>query len=330
MDAGNFGLDEEIYSVVSRLDKKGLLPIRYHGAYTLFVPDDLPTAVESLKELGEKFNSEKVRIDTLKIFFDGIMETRTAALSYDYLDTPGNSGNTLLSQKQLHKLILDLESEGFNLHVHTVGDRAVTTVLDAIEDAHASLSRALKIRIALCHLEVVKETDFARFKQLGVIANFTPHWAVGGGLEPLIQGIGKAAYAMQRAQPLLRDGAMMTFSSDITDQYEWKTDRANPFLGMQVGHNRQDVGVDESGPFMPPLSERISRKALVNGYTSNGAFQLGRENEMGSIEVGKRADLIVLDQNIFKVDRYQIYNTTPTAVVVDGEIVFGQLIGNVK
>jgi len=326
LDAGNFGLDEEIYAAVSRLDKVGLLPVRYHGAYTLFVPDDLPNAVQSLKQLGEKFNSDKLRIDTLKIFFDGVIETRTAALSYDYLDTPGNSGNMLLSRDQLHKLILELETEDLNLHIHTVGDRAVNTVLDAIEDAHVSLSRAPTIRIALCHLELVKESDFARFKPLGVIANFTPHWTVGGGLEPLFNGIGKAANYMQRAQPLLRDGAIVTFSSDITDQYEWKTNRANPFLGMQVGHNRQDVGVDESGPFMPPLSERIGRKALVNGYTSHGAFQLGREDELGSIEVGKRADLLVLDQDLFKVDRYDIHKIKPIAVIVDGETVSGELM----
>ncbi|MFK8021330.1 MAG: amidohydrolase [Pseudomonadales bacterium] len=325
LDAGNFGLDREVFAAVSELDKKGLLPIRYHGAYTLFKPDDLDDAVETLKKLGEDFNSEKVRIDTLKIFFDGVLETRTAALSHDYYDTPGNSGDTLLSQEQVHELILELEAEGLNLHVHSVGDRAVTTILDAVQDTHNSLSRAPNIRITICHLEVVKDSDFPRFKKLGVIANFTPHWTIGGDLTRHEQGVGKSAFEMQRSQPLISDGAIVTFSSDITDAYEWKNDRANPYLGIQVGHNRQDVGVTEDGSYMPPMSERLQRKDLVNGYTTNAAYQLGREDEIGLIGVGKQADLIVLDQNIFEVDRYEIHKTKPLAVMVGGDVVSGSL-----
>lgn len=328
LDAGNFGLDREILAAVSRLDKKGLLPVRYHGTYTLFLPDDLPTAVASLKKLGHDFNSENIRVDTLKVFFDGVLETRTAALSSDYLDTPGNSGEALLSREQVHQLILDLEEEGLNLHVHAVGDRATTTILDAVQDAHESLSRAPTIRIAICHLEIVKTTDFDRFRELGVIAQFTPHWAVGGDLEWVEQGIGGAASEMQRTQPFISGDAIVTFSSDITTESEWRTDRADPFLGMQVGHNRQDVGVEPDGEFMPPLSDRIHRRDLVNGYTSNAAFQLGRENELGTIAVGYQADFLVLNQDLFEVGRYDIHKTKPTAMVVNGQVVYGLTVSN--
>lgn len=299
--------------------------MRYHGAYTLFLPSNLPTAVKTLKQLGEDFNSDNVRIDTLKVFFDGVLETRTAALSNDYLDTPSNSGEALLSREQVHSLILELEAEGLNLHIHSVGDRGTTTLLDAIQDAHNSLSRTPTIRITICHLEIVKETDFARFRELGVIAQFTPHWAVGGDSTWYEQGIGKTAFEMQRAQPFISDGAVVTFSSDITDESEWRADRANPFLGMQVGHNRQDVGVGSNGVFLPPLSERLQREDLVNGYTSNAAYQLGRAAEFGAIAVEKRADLVILNQNLFEVDRYEIHNTRPVAVVMDGAIVSGAL-----
>lgn len=324
LDAGNFGLDREVFSAVSKLDREGLLPVRYHGAYTLFKPDDYSDAVQTLKALGEEFNSEKIHIDTLKLFFDGILETRTAAISSDYLDTPGNSGEALLSREQVHQLILDLEKEQLNLHVHAVGDRATTTILDAVEDAHESLNRAPTIRITICHLETVKETDFARFRELGVIANFTPHWWVGGDRAWVAAGIGEESLSMQRAQPLLGDGAVVTFSSDITDAYEWQSERANPFLGMQVGHTRQDVGVDANGEFMPPFSERLQRKDLVNGYTTNAAYQLGRENEIGSIEVGKRADMLVLDQNLFDIDKYEIHEIKPAVIVIDGVVVSGE------
>ena len=325
LDTGNFGLDREVYAAVSRLDKNGQLPVRYHGAYTLFLPDDLADAVETLKQLGKDFNSENVRIDTLKIFFDGVLETRTAALSQDYLDTPGNDGEALLSRQQVSNLILNLEEEGLNLHIHAVGDRATTTLLDAIQDSHDSLSRAPTIRITICHLEVVKETDFARFRELGVIANFTPHWVTGGDLSWVAQGIGDAVFDMQRSQPLISDGAVVAFSSDITTEYEWTTDRANPFLGMQVGHNRQDVGVSADGEFLPPMSERLQRDDLLNGYTSNAAYQLGRSDEIGTIAVGLFADFVVLDRNLFEVDRYEMHRTKPVAVVMNGDIVQGEI-----
>jgi predicted amidohydrolase YtcJ len=325
LDAGNFGFDRDVFAAVSRLDKSGQLPVRYHGAYTLFLQEDLGDAVETLNQLGNDFNSDNVRIDTLKIFYDGVVETRTAALSQDYLDTPGNSGETLLSQQQVTGLIRELDREGLHLHIHAVGDRSTTTLLDAIQDAHESLGRAPAIRITICHLEIVKETDFARFRQLGVIANFTPHWATGGDLSWYTAGIGNAALSMQRSQPLISDGARVTFSSDIYTMDERTTDRANPFLGMQIGHNRQDVGVGADGDFLPPMSERLQRDELLIGYTSNAAYQLGRENELGSIAVGHFADFVVLDQNLFDVGRYEIHETKPLAVVMNGKVVHGTL-----
>lgn len=327
LDAGNFGLDREVYAAISRLDKEGKLPVRYHGAYTLFIPDDLPAAVQTLKKLGDDFNSDNVRIDTLKVFFDGVMETRTAALSFDYLDTPGNSGEALLSREQVHQLILELEAEGLNFHAHSVGDRATTTLLDAIQDAHDSLSRPPKIRITICHLEITKKSDFSRFKRLGVVANFTPHWAVGGDLSWLEKGIGSEVNNMQRAQPMISDGAMVTFSSDNTDSSEWRYDResSSPFVGIQVGHTRQDIEVGEDGEFLPPLSERLQLDDLLNGYTSNAAYQLAREDEIGTIAVGFRADVVVLNQDLFAVDDADIHKTKPIAVMVDGKFVSGSL-----
>jgi predicted amidohydrolase YtcJ len=325
LDAGNFGLDEDVYAAISRLDKSGKLPVRYYGAYTLYLPDEYPTAIETLKRLGEKYNSDRVRINTLKVFLDGVIETRTADMSEDYLDTPGNSGSSLLNRKQLHKLILDLDREGFNMHVHAVGDKSVKTMLNAVQDAHASLSRPPRIRIAICHLEVVDERDFNRFKDLGVIASFTPQWHGGGGDEGLFSAIGDKANSMMRAQPMISDGAVVTFSSDITDEYGWKSESANPFYGMQTGHNKQDVEGGADAPLSPPQSERLRMDALLDGYTRNAAFQLGRGDELGVIQVGYLADLAVLDQNLFEANRYRIHATKPLAVIMNGKIVFGEL-----
>jgi predicted amidohydrolase YtcJ len=324
-ELGDFGWDDEVYAVIARWDREGVLPLRYHGSYTLFLPNDLPNAVAELKRMRQAYGSDRVRIDTLKVFLDGVIETRAADMSEDYLDTPGNSGRSLLSQAQLRQLILDLNAEALDMHVHTVGNRAIEMTLNAVEEARKSLSEPLETRVTLCHLEVMDDSDFNRFKDLGVIASFTPHWH-GGDVETTLEpAIGDKARTMMRAQPLISDGAVVTFSSDITDRAEWKTDGANPYVGMQIGHNKQDIEGGVQAILTPPRSERLRLDVLIDGYTRNAAFQLGRSDQLGSIEVGKRADLVVLDRNLFEVDRYDIHKVRPVAVVMDGRFVHGEL-----
>jgi predicted amidohydrolase YtcJ len=325
LDAGNFGWDAEVFAVISRWDREGVLPLRYHGAYTLFLPDDLGNAVATLKRMQKTYQSDRVRIDTLKVFLDGVIETRTANMSEDYLDTPGNSGHSLLSQAQLRQLILDLHAEDLDMHVHAVGDLAIHSTLNAVEEAKASLSEPLKTQVTICHLEIMRDSDFNRFKDLGVIASFTPHWHGGDVETGLTSAIGDKARAMMRAQPLISDGAVVTFSSDITGELEKESDRANPYLGMQIGHNKQEIEGGIQAALTPLRSERLGLDSLVDGYTRNAAFQLGRSDQLGSIEAGKRADLVVLDRNLFEIDRYEIHKSRPVAVLMDGEIVHGKL-----
>ena len=124
---------------------------------------------------------------------------------------------------------------------------------------------------------------------------------------------------------MIADDAIFTFSSDITKASGWRGDAANPYHGMQIGHNRQPVEGGPDARYAKPRSERIRLDTLVDGYTINGAYQLGRSHELGSIEVGKQADLVILNQNLFDVNRYDVHKTKPVAVVMDGELVHGEL-----
>lgn len=324
-DAGNFGLDTEVYTVVKKLDERGALPVRYYGSYTLFLPQDTDQAVSTLSAMRENFSSDQVTVDTLKIFLDGVIETRTAHMINDYLDTEGNRGNLLMSRSQIKDLLLELEAEKLNAHFHTIGNMATRTALDALEDAQKTLGRDLTIRVAMSHLEVMDPADAARFEELGVIGQFTPHWHGGNDDGSYDRSIGPLQDNMFLTKTLVKDGAVVSFSSDAYFTSDWKDGNASPFAGIQVGHTRQYAGEGPEAPVAKPAAEALTLEEMVMGYTKGGAYQLGTEDTVGSIEPGKKADFIVLNENLFEIDRYSIHNLKPSTVVLDGKVVAGQL-----
>ena len=188
------------------------------------------------------------------------------------------------------------------------------------------MGRTFYPRVTVSHMELVDPADLPRFAELGIIVNFTPWWHgvdVGSVVTPAF-----GAERMARtytAKPLFDAGALVSFSSD-----DWTLDVLSPFLGMQVGHNRQYPremladGEDRSA-YRLPESEKLDLKLMVRGYTINGAHQFRLENQIGSIEIGKLADLVVLDDNLFEMDRTEIHKIKPSAVLMEGELIHGEL-----
>ena len=323
-DAGNFGVDIPFCELAVRLDRQGKMPLRYNGSYTLFLPRDFPNAVDRLKSMRKKCKSDRVTFETLKVYLDGVVENRTAHMTEDYLDAPGNRGAALLSRDQIHQLILDMEAAGLHMHFHTVGNQAIKTALDAVEDAHRSLGRAPEIRIALSHVELIDAEDTDRFAELGVIAQFTPHWH-GPDDGSYAASIGDLEDNMYLTGSLVRSGAIVNFSSDSYFKSDWDEGNSSPFTGIQVGHNRQYVGENPESPTALPKEEALSREDMVIGYTRNGPYQQGLEDELGTITTGKKADFIVLNADLFEVDRYEIHKVQPDAVILDGKLAYGTL-----
>lgn len=324
-DAGNGTNDDAVYAALAELEKAGQLPLRYDGSVHVTLPSQVEGAIERLESLRQRHAGRRLRLDTVKIHFDGVSEIGTSFVLEPFLDDPRNRGNSVIGVERLRDLILELDAKGIDLHLHTVGDAAARRALDAVQQARARLGRELGIRITLCHLELVDEADTPRFKALGVVANVTPHWN-GGYFEGADRWLGRERHdRMYGVRPLLAAGAIVTYSSDITDHIEWKTDRADPFLGMQIGHTRQEVEGGAKAPVRPPENERLELEDLLRGYTLNGAYQLRRERELGSIEVGKSADVVVLDRNLFEVGAYDLHRVTPSAVLMEGRVVAGKL-----
>ena len=257
---------------------------------------------------------------------DGIDENRSGAMLEPYTDDPNYVSNTMLSVEELRDLLLELHEEQFNLHVHVIGDLAVKSVLDAVELARADVGENFYPRISMGHLQNIHESDYARFAELDVSANFTPWWHGVDVPDPAAAGLGpERSNDTYRAKAIFDSGGNVTFSSD-----DWRLDVLSPFLGMQVGHTRQYprdwLGEDEDpDAFRQPASEKLPLELMVKGSTMGGAYQLRMEDRIGSIETGKSADFVVLGENLFDVDPYTLHATKPNAVVMEGELIQGAL-----
>ena len=328
LDGGNQDAEDAVYTALAAMDRAGRLPLRYEGSAHVTLPDQVPGVVERVERLQRTYGGRRLRINTVKLVLDGVTEVGTAAMLEPYLDGPDSRGNTVIDGPTLERLVLALHARRIDLHVHSVGDAAIRTALDAVERALAQVGGPLDTRVSLSHLEILDASDLARFAALGVVANFTPHW-YGGYFEGAERWLGRARYErMYQVMTLRRAGAEIAFSSDITDNIEWRTGRANPFLGMQIAHTRSEVGTGDGASIVrvrPPADERVPLDELVRGYTRGAAFQLRMGDDLGSIEVGKSADLVVLDRDLFDVDPREIHAARPIAVLIEGKVAHGAL-----
>jgi len=319
-DGGNFDFADDVYGELKRLDDLGELPIHIEAVHHLFLPHMIDGAVAEFKRLKQNYQSKNLKFNTVKIHFDGVSEIRTSALSQPFSDDPNTRGGILMKQQRLMDFMLELHRENIDLHIHSVGDRAVTIALNAYEQAKKKVKGAFNVRLTLTHLEYVQMEDVKRFKPLGVIANFTPHW-YGGYIKGAEVTLGhkRDSWGMQ-VSPYIKEGVVVSYSSDVVTPDEF--DRANPFFGMQTIHTRQEVLDGKDAEVTLPLHDRISMENLIRGYTQGGAYQLRMEETKGSIEVGKNADIIIMRENLFEMDKYEINEAKVLKTFKDGEVIY--------
>ena len=259
-----------------------------------------PEQVDDLVRLRREFMGTLVRPLAAKIFADGVIEARTAAMLEPYLDKPASRGEPNWSEAALRAMVARLVKDDFNVHVHAIGDRAVRITLDAMEAARAG-EGPRRPRYQIAHLEVIQPADVPRFRTLGVVANFQPLWAYVDGY---IRDLTWPALGEQRSRFLYpiasvaRSGAVLAFGSD------WSVSSLNPLEGMQVAVTRRGIRADDVAPLLP--EEAIDLPTAIAAYTIGAAYAADREAETGSLEVGKFADLVVLSDNVFALPPREI------------------------
>ena len=319
--------NERIYKYLQELDKQGKLPVYVDGCYVLTQPRKMREALDGVKRLHKEFNTEHMKVHTLKIFMDGTLKIETAAMVTPYVDT-GVKGATAFNAQQVAEILKELNEAGLDLHVHTVGEAASRVVLDGVELARKELGDQYRVRVTCAHLWVQDDADLDRFAKLGVTANFTPWWHsgnVGGNpIEYWPTFIGeKRAHKMFRCKTAWDSGALVTWSSDEVfygDFWNW-----SPYLAMEIGMTRwinEKTRFEEFSrtlaPF-PPESERMDIEQMIIGYTINGAIQLGVEATKGSITAGKDADFLVFDKDLLTAPHEGFSYNLPSQVYFGGK-----------
>ena len=314
-------IHERIYDRLKEFDEQGKLPVYVDGCYVLSIPAKKDEALAELERFHKKYDSEHLKVHTLKIFMDGTMKIETAAQVTPYADT-GERGYTTLEAPELAEVIVKLNEMGLDLHTHCVGERASRVVLDAVEMARKQLGDDFRVKVTCAHLEIMDDADLDRFAELGVIANFTPWWhAADPALNAPILGEERANKQF-RCKTLWDSGALVTWSSDNVsygDFREW-----SPYLGMEVGMTRwinEKTDAEEwqrTPAVYPPVEERMGIEEMLLGYTINGAIQLGVEDAKGSIEAGKDADFLVFDDDLLAAEREGFSHNKPSEVYMGG------------
>ena len=313
---------ERVYKRLRDLDMQGKLPVYIDGCYVIASHREVEEGLRELKRFRNEYNSEHLKVHTLKIFMDGTQTLHTAALVTPYADT-GTTGTTACNMEELADILIKLNEEGLDLHMHCGGEAASRVALDAVEKVRKELGDAYHVRVTCAHLITQHDEDLDRFAKLGVFANYTPVWHADDP-RPLAPILGEErVLKMYRSKTVWDTGALVTWSSDniaFLDFMQW-----NPYLDMEVGMTRQITEKTKNYEFkrtaqvLPPINERMNIEEMLIGYTINGAIQLGIENKKGSIEAGKDADFLVFDNDLLTAEKEGFSYNTPKEVYFCGK-----------
>jgi predicted amidohydrolase YtcJ len=261
------------------------------------------------------YHDHHVIVRAIKIVADGALGSRGAAMLEDYSDEPGNKGLLTTPPAEVYAQTLAASKAGFQTCIHAIGDRANREVLDIFERVQKDVpgSRALRMRNE--HAQIISAPDIPRFGRLHVIASMQPtHCTSDMPWVPTRIGAARTADGAYVWQKLMKSGAVLASGSDFP------VEEANPMLGLFAAITRQ--GTDGNPPHGWTPDQRLSRMEALKSFTINAAFAGHLEKELGTIEAGKLADLVVLSRDIMTVPPPDILTTSVVKTMIGGRWVF--------
>jgi predicted amidohydrolase YtcJ len=312
------GLDETLLQPLLGLSDTGqfnlrakisLSPINWQsGAF-----DD---SIYAMLDKRDAWRRPDIDVDSVKIYLDGVIEAGTGALLEPYQDAAPGLGPRYYTQEKLNEYVSRIDAMGLQVHIHATGDAAVRMALDAFEVARAA-NGVTDNRHHMTHLQLIAESDLPRFAALDVGATFQTLWAYPdqAAIELDVPMIGK-----ERTWQMYPLGSVQAAGGRINGASDYYVTSMDPLLAIEVGITRQDPYTN-SGPVLNE-KERVDLATMIDAYTINGAYTMQLDDQQGSIEVGKRADLVALNRNLFELDPYEISDAYVTMTLFDGRTVY--------
>lgn len=300
------------YRVVQEMEKEGDLTLRLHIYPALGTEPDY----EEAKKLRNEFFSEKLRISGLKQFIDGVTSTRTGYLLEPYEDDPSTSGSPLHPKEVYEKCTIQANRDGFGVRFHAIGDGAVRMALDIFEASNQindNLGNHKGLRNTIEHCETIHPDDIPRFASLGVIASMQPYHLTMDSNEKIVRMGLERSKTEWPHRSLLDADAKLAFGTDypVVD--------FNPFPSIYAAITRCD---DKGNPTGVNPRETVTLPEALKAYTYGGSYVYGREQELGTLEAEKLADIVVLDRNLFSIPPEDIKKCEVEMTVMDGRIVY--------
>jgi predicted amidohydrolase YtcJ len=258
--------------------------------------------------------NHRLTVRAVKMSADGALGSRGAALLAPYSDEPATDGLLLLRPEEIYEQTVAASRAGFQTCIHAIGDRANRLALDIFERVQREVPRAKDLRLRVEHAQILHPSDIPRFGALGVIASMQSiHATSDMAWVPARIGAERAAHGAYVWQALMQSGATIANGSDFP------VEDADPMLGFHAAVTRQDAAGDPPTGWMP--DQRMTRDEALASFTLNAAYAAHLERELGSLEAGKLADLVVLSQDIMTVEPSAILETRVLKTIVGGRVV---------
>jgi predicted amidohydrolase YtcJ len=297
------------YDLFEKLDKQGELTTRFH------ITPELDGNLDKAQTLRNKYESKKLQFSGLKQFVDGTVTGHTAYFLKPYSDQLDICGHPALDPEVLIDRVVKADELGFRIRFHAIGDAAIRLALDAFEEAVRKNGKR-DSRHTVEHIEVIDSDDIERFSKLGVIASMQPDHMAASSREVYSSIIGpEREKNVFLTKSLLNTGASLALGTDFPVSIS-----LNPMRQIYTAITRVDSSGNPQNTWHP--EQKLTLAEALQAYTYGSAYGCFREHELGTIEEGKLADLVVLDRNLFDIPESEVLKTKVELTINDGKVVY--------
>ncbi|MEL6194238.1 MAG: amidohydrolase [Bacteroidota bacterium] len=310
-------VDQEDIEVYAKLEEEGKLNMDV----TLSLFGNIIEGMDAVETVLQRYQENHMKLPRLdmkstKMYIDGVIEGKTAALFENYTGEDF-TGSPYIKADLYNQMVAAFDSAGIQVHIHACGDKGIRMTLDAFEYAREK-NGPRDSRHHIVHMQVMDPKDVGRFKKLDVIANFQPLWATPE--DSYISELTIPVLGPERSEWIYPLGAVAKSGAKIAHGSDWPVTSANPMLAMQVAVTRRGPDSVEREPWTP--QHLVGMYDVLEGYTAGGAYLMFKENTSGTLEVGKEANLVVMEEDPFTISKFELYKLAVSQTYWKGKKVY--------